>query len=314
MKQQTQQQRKELPLLAGIAGLIRWVEELANLVAGPLLTLGLGIALVDLLTEGKLLASVPALLFTWAITQAIGVDAQLVALWDKAHIALSERRYGALVALVVLGLVLAYVAWIAAQVFALQESEGLTTAAALARLGLDSSLWLVQRTALSVFLVCLAGWSRYHAPAADVAAETAAERARLEADLALEPLRQQKRAMQARGLRSVVAAAVGHDETPPRLPTGPGSPSQKPARYDTLISPPPNVVTMPAPRKRTTRRKVARGASARSAPISAEGRARRAYKPGMSAGELSRAANIGISAASKWRKVLEAEQSGQAAQ
>ena len=28
----------ELPLLAGIASAIRWVEELANLIAGPLLT------------------------------------------------------------------------------------------------------------------------------------------------------------------------------------------------------------------------------------------------------------------------------------
>lgn len=301
----------ELPLLAGIAGLIRWIEELVNLVSGPLLTVGLGIALVDLLTEGKLLATVPALLFTWAITQAIGVDAQLVAMWDKAHIALRERHYGALVALVVLGLVLAYVAWIAAQVFALQESEGISTSAALARLGMDPALWLIQRTALSVFLVCLAGWSRYHAPAADVAADTEAERTRLEASLQLEPLRQQLRAQQVGGLRQLALSAMGR-EVPPRPPTGGGTPTQKPARQDTLISPATiaatNVTLLRAPARSAPRRKRATTRHvARNNRVSVEAKAREAYKPGMTAGELSRAAGIGISAASKWRKVLEAE-------
>src|SRR5258708_31012892 len=42
--------RRELPLLGGIAGFLHWLEELLIIVSGPLLTLGLGIALVDLLT------------------------------------------------------------------------------------------------------------------------------------------------------------------------------------------------------------------------------------------------------------------------
>lgn len=306
------QQHKELPMLAGIAALLRWVEELVNLLSGPLLTVGLGIALVDLLTEGKLLATVPVLLFTWAITQAIGVDSQLVAMWDKAHIALRERRYGALVALIVLGLVLAYVAWVAAQVFALQESEGITTAAALSRLGMDPALWLIQRTALSVFLVCLAGWSRYHAPAPDVAADTEAERARLEAALSLAPLRQQLRAQQLGGLRKVALSAMGK-ETPPRPPTGGGTPKQAQPAQNDVITPAQertaNVVPMTAPRRRTqTARKVARNR------VSVEAKARRAYRPGMSASELARTAHIGKSAASKYARLLAAEESQQAAQ
>ena len=204
-------QVRELPMLAGIAGIIRWVEELANLLSGPLLTLGLGIALIDLLTDGSLLARLPLLVYAWAISQAVGVDAQLVATWDRARGALREGRTWALVGLIALGGVLAYVAWVAAQVFALQEREGVTTGIALGRLGMDSTGWLVQRTALSVFLVCLAGWTRYHPPARDVAAETDAERARLEADLTLEPLRQQVRAQQVRGMRGVVAAALGRE-------------------------------------------------------------------------------------------------------
>lgn len=298
---------KELPLLAGIASFIRWVEELANLIAGPLLTLGLGIALVDLLTEGKLLATVPVLLFAWAITQAIGVDAQLVALWDRAHIALREHRYGALVASVVLGLVLAYVAWIAAQVFALQESEGISTSAALARLGMDPAIWLIQRTALSVFLVCLAGWSRYHAPDADVDAETAQERARLEADLTLEPLRQQKRAMQVGGMRSLALSAIGR-ETPPRPPTGPGTPTRQVGVRTPAVTGAPNVVEMrPAaqatPRRKRRSQRVARG--------SVEALARQHFYPGISVNALQSAAGISRASAQKYHAMLTAEKAVQ---
>jgi hypothetical protein len=60
---------RELPFLAGIAGLLRWLEELANIVAGPLLTVGLAIALIDLLTDGQLLASQPELLYGWRSRQ-----------------------------------------------------------------------------------------------------------------------------------------------------------------------------------------------------------------------------------------------------
>jgi len=126
------------------------------------------------------------------------VDAQLVTTWDRARIALREHRYWALVGLILLGAVLAYIAWIAAQVFALQESAGITTAAALSRLGMDSASWLVQRTALQVFLVALAGWTRYHKPAKD----TRAEREESQTELELEPMRKQLLAQQARGMRS----------------------------------------------------------------------------------------------------------------
>ena len=88
-------QVRELPMLAGIAGIIRWVEELANLLSGPLLTLGLGITLIDLLTDGSLLARLPLLVYAWAISQAVGVDAQLVATWDRAGGAARGAHLGA---------------------------------------------------------------------------------------------------------------------------------------------------------------------------------------------------------------------------
>ena len=64
-------QHHDLPLLGGIAGFLRWLESLAVIASGPLLTLGLGVALVDLLTDGKLPAATPWLLFARAVSQAV---------------------------------------------------------------------------------------------------------------------------------------------------------------------------------------------------------------------------------------------------
>lgn len=96
-----------------------------------------------------------------------------------------------------------------------------------------------------------------------------------------------------------------------RPPTGPGSPTLALPREKGIITPAPNVVALSAPRRHPSRRKVARNRAPRT---SAESKVRAVYKPGMSASELSRVAGIGISAASKWKKVIDVEQSGQAAQ
>src|SRR5690242_8606185 len=81
----------ELFMLAGLGAIIRWLEELASLLSGPVLTFGLGIALIDLLTDGRLLARMPALLFAWAASQAVGLDAQLVG--SAAKLATAFRRH-----------------------------------------------------------------------------------------------------------------------------------------------------------------------------------------------------------------------------
>jgi hypothetical protein len=62
---------REFPLLAGIAAFFRWIEELANILSGLLLTAGLAIALIDLLTDGALLTAQPELLYGWAISQTV---------------------------------------------------------------------------------------------------------------------------------------------------------------------------------------------------------------------------------------------------
>src|SRR5260370_41088440 len=84
---------REFPLMAAIGGLFRWLEELLTLLSGPLLTAGLGLALVDLLTDGRLLATQPELLFAWAIAMALRLDAQLVGTAAKLGRAVRTQPY-----------------------------------------------------------------------------------------------------------------------------------------------------------------------------------------------------------------------------
>ena len=222
---------RELPFLGGIAAFFRWIEELVNIASGPVLTVGLGISLVDLLTDGALLANLPVLLYIWAISQALGVDAQLVASFDRARIALRERRPWALVGLLILGGLLAYVAWISAEVFSIQQADHLSTTQALASIGMDHTVWLVQRSALSVGLVMLSGWTRYHPPA-KVRPSVQEELAEIDRKTQLAAANQRLRETQALGVahlgRSLLSAAQGkqmQDEPrPENPPTGPGTP------------------------------------------------------------------------------------------
>src|SRR5215469_10773929 len=112
----------ELPVLGGISAFLRWLEELVVLVSGPMLTAGLGIGLVSLLSDGALLVSAPWMLYAWAISQTVGVDGQLVGAWYRVSVAIARRRWGAAFAFVTLGALLAYVAYVAALVFATQQA------------------------------------------------------------------------------------------------------------------------------------------------------------------------------------------------
>jgi len=316
-------QHHDLPILGGIAGILHWLEELAVIASGPLLTVGLGIALTALLTGGAVLTSVPALVYVWAVAQAIGTDALLVgSSFQLAH-SLRSRHYFAALGYGVLVACLAYVGYVAALVFATQESQGVTTAQALSQLGFDATSWILQRSALSVALVVLSGLLRYVAPA-KVEASLEDERAKLARELELEPLRQQARAMKAIGAaglaRQAIAAARGKpvDDKPP---TGGGSPlavstsknlqpetPSEPARLHAVTTP-----RQAAASGRANRRS-RRGVRTPAKTATVERQAREAYEPGMSVGELQKAAKISRNAAGKWRKVLLAEASQQVAQ
>src|SRR5260221_8795961 len=190
--------------LGALSLIFEWFESLRTLLCGPLLTAGLMIALTDLLTEGRLLTTQPELLYAWAIAMGAGLDAQLIGSSVKVGRAARTGHPWQAVLYGVLVVALSYVAFIAAQVFATQQAYGITMSEALGRLGMDGTTWLVQRSILSVVLVVLSGLLRYTAPGQATIIE---ERAKLERELTLEPLRAQVRMRKALGWRDVAATA-----------------------------------------------------------------------------------------------------------
>jgi hypothetical protein len=316
-------QHHDMPLLGGIASFLRWCESLAVIMSGPLLTFGLGVALVDLLTDGQLLATTPWLLFAWAISQAVGVDAQLVGSSFLLAHSLRARRYLAAIGYGLLVVALGYIGYIAAQVFATQESEGVTTVQALARLGLDSTSWILQRSALSVVLVILSGLLRYVAPAKQELALDD-ERAKLEREIELEPLRQRVRgqkAVGAAGLARQAIAAVRGAPQEPMPPNNGGTPAVSEAPIaeapDTLeprqLRPVPTQPRQAATNTRSNGRRRRRVRTPSTRTASAEAKVRAVWRPGMSVGDLQVAAGIGRSTASKWQKIMATEAARQVA-
>ena len=323
--------------LGAIALVLRWLEELLALVNGPVLMVGAGIALVDLLTDGSVTAAVPLLLIAWALSQALGIDTQLLGCFARAREAVRRRAGWAVVGWLALGALLAYFAWQAGYVFAVQQAEHITEAAALRQLGLPAPVWLGERAALAVGLVALSGWTRYHPPAKH-APSLADERAQLERELTLEPLRQAVRARKAIGGvglgRQVLAAAFGNanedsntlasipapsesplnalhahsggsDDPPlPPLPTGPGSPlaapfASKRGAPDRERADGIHLVDPGTPTATPRHRRTA----------SAQSRVRRvlAAQPTISTRQLAKAAHVSDSTASKHRALWRVE-------
>lgn len=206
--------QSDMPLLGGIAAFLRWLEELAVILSGPLLTVGLCIALVDLLTDGQLTLALPALVYGWAVSQAIGVDGQLIgASFNIKHMA-RQRRWFAMSGYVLLVIALAYVAIIAALAFAYHESQGTAIPQTLQALGIGAGSWTLQRSILSVVLVILSGLLRYTAPKKQARDEAT----RLREEIELAPLRAQAQAAKVIGARTVVQAAIKGAPAPQTTP------------------------------------------------------------------------------------------------
>jgi hypothetical protein len=286
---------KELPLLAGIASMLRWLEELVFLLSGPGLTLAAGIAVTDLLTHGAILSGHGWMLLAWGILTAVGCESQLVGTFDKLRQAVIHRRWWGVLGWLVLGLALAYITFVSIEAFAYQQSQGLNEAQALAQLGISATAWLWQRSLLSVGLVCLAGYNRYRPEVRSLQDE----RSELERELTLEPLRQKVREVKAVGAvaltRTVAQAATGKHK--PKPPTGPGSPTAaRPSSTEGHEERPAVLrLTQPEPR--------------RQAAMTFEEKARRVLRSNPALGKRALAKLIGCSesTAGRLRKKLLAE-------
>lgn len=201
--------------LPQISGFLTWIESLITLISGPMLTVGGIIALVDLLTDGALQVNVPWILYLWAISQAIGVDGQLIGSAAKSARMAFEKRWPSFLFEFLLMALLGYIALLATIVFGYQQTFHLTTTQALARLGMDSVSWLWQRSAVAVFLIMLSGWRRFIVKR-HVA--LAVELAEIEREKTLTQAKQELRAVKLKGMIGTVKAgvntALNRKETP----------------------------------------------------------------------------------------------------
>lgn len=270
--------------LTKLAGWLRWLEDFISLVSGPVLVAGLSIGVISLLTDGKLLLNAPVLLYIWAGAQTVGVDAYTVVVWDNAARAFRAGKYAGAVVLAAFGCVLAYVGFVAAQVFSMQQTYGMTVSQALGTLGMSPLAWLYQRNGLAIFLVIVFAVTRAYIgqetkTVQQLEEEAQLEEARLKVKARLAPLKRQAGedfGEKAGKLWQRAKAKVTHqDESPAEAPTL------------TLV------------------------------PTSAEVAARELWRPGMSGYRLhqtAKAAGVALSksSADKWAAVLAKEKSSAA--
>jgi len=64
--------------LGVLAIALHWCEELLSTLNGIALMLGAGVATVDLLTDGALSHLSVLFVFAWAVSQAVGIEVQLL--------------------------------------------------------------------------------------------------------------------------------------------------------------------------------------------------------------------------------------------
>lgn len=301
----------DLPLLGAIAGFLRWIEELTVLLSVPLLTLGLGISLVDLLTGGTLLQSTPWLAYLWAISQAVGIEGQLAGAAYNIRNAFTKRAFFAMGGYVCLTISLAYVAFLAAQAFTLHESGNLNVSTALSLIGIDSVSWAWQRAIIAVALVVLGSLLRYR----PMKIQAADEAQRLREQIELAPLRAQAQAAKVMGARAVVRAAVKGDAAPATQPLTPAEPERASDPYMTAVDTPDGayltIVQQPPKSRKRSAKPTPRGAK------TWEHLARVAWDNGArSVRQLERAVknadgeSISHTAAQYWAGVLRAEERG----
>jgi hypothetical protein len=148
------------------------------------------------------------------VSQAIGVDGQLIGAAFNIKRSFQQRRWFGVGGYFLLTVVLGYVAFLAAQTYILHESQGVAISQTLALLGVDPAWWALQRAMLIVVLVILSGLLRYTAPKEQAQDEAT----RLRQEITLAPLRAQAQAAKALGVRTVVQAMVKGEVAPTTQP------------------------------------------------------------------------------------------------
>lgn len=202
--------------LGVLATVLHWFEEFLNTINGLALMLGAGIAVTDLLTDGQLSRLSDGFIYTWAISQALGIEVQLLSAFARARRAQRTGATGAMIGWLFLGVILLLVTFLAGYVYSLVRTEHISTDVALAQLGISTFAFLGVRALLAAGLVALSGWTRYvGAPKVLRSADEEIAAIERQAKIAAAKAQyRQQQAVNAVGIAKAAAtAAFGHDHS-----------------------------------------------------------------------------------------------------
>lgn len=144
----------EFDSLVSLETSLQCVENLIHILTPRLLVLGFVLSMVDLLTHGGLL-NFPAMVYIWAIVQALAVDATLPNMWRLAFTRFDERRWIAGSILLVIGICLGLVVFAALAIQFLQQSENIALNQAMSKLYVSPEILTYVRSGSVVFLAAV---------------------------------------------------------------------------------------------------------------------------------------------------------------
>lgn len=133
---------------------LQWAENLIHILTPRLLVIGFVLSMVDLLTHGSLL-NIPAMIYAWAIIQAMAVDATLPNMWRLAFTRFDARRYWSGGILLLIGAALALVVFAALSIQFLQQTQNLSLDQTMIKLGISPEVLTYVRSSSVVFLAAV---------------------------------------------------------------------------------------------------------------------------------------------------------------
>ena len=211
-----------LPGLAFLSACWHWVDEFIVILSIPMLVFGATVTVVDLLTDGAASVSWPWLVVAWAVSQALGIEANVSGSIHKAKMAYERGAWVVMVLYGALCLALGSVIVVAAYVYSYHQTRGIPIEASLRDLGIDPATWVMSRSVLAFVLIAVSVLTRFtgHKP------DAASKAAKLQEKLLLLPLQQQLRESQLAGGQRLIAQARG--KPVPQAGMGAAAPSTVP--------------------------------------------------------------------------------------
>lgn len=160
------QTNEHYPGLAGLSYARRWLDGFLSIVEGylmtfstVLITVGISFSMFDFLTGGTALDN-PTVYGWWAAIQTIAIDAQFINMWYRAKCAIRDRRYWQASGYIALGVTLAFVAFGASVIPAIQKGLGMSFTAAIAQTGISPLSLIMARSMVAIMLGVIGAFQR----------------------------------------------------------------------------------------------------------------------------------------------------------